>query len=104
MEEHPGQVDRQDRVPLRQGHVGDRLVDDPRGVVDQDVQLAEPLHRQLDDPLRRLLPGDVPDEGHDPPVAGQVLHGRLDVLGDDRRAPRLEQECGGPFRSRPRPR
>src|SRR5271166_2439231 len=38
--ERPGQIDREDPVPVVVGHLGHRLVERDAGVVDQDVQAA----------------------------------------------------------------
>ena len=68
------------------------------GVVDQDVQAAEPLHRQLDAALRRLLVDGV--GGHADRVAGDLSRGcvrRLLLAGGQYH---IGAGCGEPLRDR----
>ena len=51
-------------VEVELGHVGDRRVAQDPGVVDQDVELAERLDRQLDDGAGAVPTGDVVVAAH----------------------------------------
>ena len=73
-----GEVDADHRVPLVLGHVGELLVAGDAGVVDHDVDAAVLLLEVVRDPLRRVLAGDVERQ----PVASELLHHRLQVVGE----------------------
>ena len=55
----PFQVHGDHRVPLGLVHVDEHPVAEDPGVVDEDVELAEPLDRVLDEPTGALEVGDV---------------------------------------------
>ena len=71
------QVDRHDRVPAGGVHVDQQLVAGDAGVVDDDVDPAVPLPQVLDQPLRRVVGGDV-----------ELQRRPADLVGDVRPAPR----------------
>ena len=53
------EVDLDDRVPLGLGHVDHHPVTQDAGVVDEDVEGAEGVDRELDEALRAVPGGDV---------------------------------------------
>ena len=68
------QVDVDDRVPLRLGHVGDHPVAEDARVVDEHVQLAERVDRGLDQALAALPVGAAVGVRH------RLAAHRLDLL------------------------
>ncbi|MNE61988.1 hypothetical protein D3C80_1572400 [compost metagenome] len=74
-QEGGGQVDVQRRLPAVQGDLGRRLIGpDGPGVVQGDVQPAEPLDRRLHQTLGQGLVADV--AGHGDRATALSLYGR----------------------------
>ena len=87
MEEDAGEIDGQDSVPFLQRHFHRALVNDCRGVVDEDVELAETFDGKRYHRLRGLLTGHVADKWDDAILTFEnFLHLRVDVFGDDESA------------------
>src|SRR5690606_26502327 len=62
--EGPPEVDPDDAVPVLEAHVEQGSIPQDTGVVDHGVEVTELVERQLDDPGRALLVGDVVAVSH----------------------------------------
>ena len=91
-QEVPAQVHADDGVPVVVGHLGQRLVPQDAGVVDQRVEPAELAHGGLDEPVRDVGIGDVARDGDRAPPRGgdlvghRLAGGRVELGDHDRRA------------------
>ena len=101
------QVHRDDRVPFLVGHVRKHPVADDTGVVDDDVEAAEPIHCGGDHCVSGLSFGDT--AGHElgvdpqrPDLREGVVHRVTgsEIVDDHPRAGTGETECLGASESR----
>jgi hypothetical protein len=76
-------------VPFVVRRLDDPLEQEAARVVDDDVEASEAGHGQVDRSARGVRLGGVRAQGGDP-IIGELLDGRVDVLGDDLRAGRTE--------------
>ena len=72
-EPRPFQVDVYDTRKLRRGELVDRLERGNGGIVDQNIQTAEVLHRTRDHVFDRRLIGDIRLDDHTPSPQGPDL-------------------------------
>lgn len=100
------EVDPDHRVPLLLRHGEDHPVAQDARVVDQDVELAEAAHRQLDQLARLPEVGHVAQVGHRPAARGTDLRGHLLRRGgrglSRSVAPRLPEVVDDHARAEPR--
>jgi hypothetical protein len=96
MQEGTGDIHRHDRVPILEGHVDHELAHDTRGVVHEDVELAEVFGGQRDGLAGGLaggiLPRDIRHEGHDARSL-QALDVGVDIFSNHLGAAGVQQFC-----------
>ena len=94
MQEGAGDVGLHLPFPFLAAQVDQILVEDAAGIVHEDVELAERIDRERHGLFCRAVDGNVGDQ-RDHAVTFQFLDRRVDILGDDLGAARMQQFCDG---------